>query len=211
MATAEIENSLLNATQLGQKQLETFVNERLLVDGMVDLRDRLPKAKAPTFASLYEVRLVKDTSKGKMETLKADRNFIQRLITAYWAGRPVDLSKILNHELMKVPVSIADTYGKIPMGTKSILFDVLVKDVTCPPEITIGQSACLIIDGQATIMSFGKPSVASTFGEYADMFVKHILRQGKAYDRIDVMFDRYSDLSINPAINRQQDGPFCFC
>ena len=195
VATTEIEKSLLNAKQLGQDQLETFVKERM-VDEKVDFRDPLRKAKAVTFASLYDVRTGRETSKGKMETLKADRNFSQRLITAYRAGRPVDLNNILNHELMKVPVSIADTSGKLRTGSKSIIFDVLTKDVSCPPEITIGKPACLVIDGQATVMSLGKPSEVHTFGQYASMFVKHILKQGKEYDRIDVTFDRYRDLSI---------------
>ena len=97
---------------------------------------------------------------------------------------------------MKVPVSIADTSGKMRTGSKSIIFDVLTKDVGCPPEITISKPACLVIDGQATVMSLGKPSDVSTFGEYASMFVKHILKQNEAYERIEVTFNRYRDLSI---------------
>ncbi|KAG1701285.1 SH3 and multiple ankyrin repeat domains protein 1 [Nymphon striatum] len=115
---------------------------------------------------------------------------------AYRAGRPVDLNNILNHELMKVPVSIADTSGTLRTGTKSILFDVLTKDVSCPTEITISESSCLIIDGQAMIMSLGKPAYVNTFGEYADVVVKYVLKQREAYNRIDVTFDRYNDLSI---------------
>jgi len=195
VATADVDESLLNAEQLGQNQLETFVKERM-VDEKLNFRDPLPKAKALTFASLYDVQVASNTSKGKMETLKADRNFTQRLIMAYRAGRPVDLNNILNHELMKVPVSIADTSGTLRTGTKSILFDVLTKDVSCPSEITISEPSCLIIDGQAMIMSLGKPSDVNTFGEYADVVLKYIFKQGEAYDRIDVTFDRYRDLSI---------------
>jgi hypothetical protein len=131
VATTEIENSLLNAEKLGQTQLENFVKERM-VDAKVNLRDTLPKAKALTFASLYKVN-VESSKKGKIESMKADRNFHQRLITAYRAGRPVDLNTILNHELMKVPLSIADTSGKLRTGVKSILFDVLTKDACDVP------------------------------------------------------------------------------
>ncbi|KAG1682470.1 Retinal homeobox protein Rx1 [Nymphon striatum] len=193
--TADVEQSLLKAEQLGQNQLETFVKDRM-ADKKVNFRDPLQKTKALTFASLYTVHVASNASKGKMETLKADRNFTQRLLMAYRAGRPVDLNNILNHELMKVPVSIADTSGTLRTGTKSILFDVLTKNVSCPTEITISESSCLIIDGQAMIMSLGKPADVNTLGEYADVVVKYVLKQGEAYNRIDVTFDRYNDLSI---------------
>ena len=54
----------------------------------------LHRSNAKTFASLYEV--VKDTKdKDKRTILKADRNVIQRLVTAYEARRPVDLPAVL--------------------------------------------------------------------------------------------------------------------
>ncbi|KAG1647324.1 Down syndrome cell adhesion molecule-like protein 1 [Nymphon striatum] len=195
VATADVEQSLLKAEQLRQNQLEAFVKDRM-ADKKVNFRDPLQNTKALTFASLYTVHVASNASKGKMETLKADRNFTQRLLMAYRVGRPVDLNNILNHELMKVPVSIADTSGTLRTGTKSILFDVLTKNVSCPTEITISESSCLIIDGQAMIMSLGKPADVNTFGEYADVVVKYVLKQGEAYNRIDVTFDRYNDLSI---------------
>jgi len=46
-------------------------------------------------------RCTKDKDKKTM--LKADRNVLQHLITAYEAGWPVDLSSVLKHELLPVP------------------------------------------------------------------------------------------------------------
>ena len=77
-----------------------------------------------------------------------------------------------------------------------LAFDFLIQSVTCPIEISIDEPSCLVIDGQAALMSLGKPSKANTFGDYADEFEKFIFRQGQAYSRIDVTFDRYRDLSI---------------
>ncbi|KAG1673132.1 hypothetical protein GQR58_015674 [Nymphon striatum] len=54
VCTSEIEESLLNAKRLGQNQFEKFVTKRL-VEKTVNIKDRLPKAKAPTFATLYDV------------------------------------------------------------------------------------------------------------------------------------------------------------
>ncbi|KAG1714697.1 Kelch-like protein 1 [Nymphon striatum] len=45
-------------------------------------------------------------------------------------------------------------------------------------------------------MADKKPADVNTFGEYADVVVKYVLKQGEAYNRIDVTFDRYNDLSI---------------
>ena len=60
------------------------------------LRDPLPKNKAPTFSSLYEAE--KKESE-KSAAIKADRSILQGIITAYDAGRRVDLPRILSHEI----------------------------------------------------------------------------------------------------------------
>lgn len=54
----------------------------------------------------------------------------------------------------------------------------------------------MVIDGQAAVISLGKPSKANTLDDYADEFVKFIFRQGQAYSRTDVTFNRYRDLPI---------------
>ncbi|KAL9960047.1 hypothetical protein ACROYT_G033445 [Oculina patagonica] len=82
------------------------------------LRDPLPKNKAPTFSSLYEVQ--KKESE-KSAAIKADRNILQRIITAYDAGRSVDLPRILSHDLMAVPLAIADTNGQLRTGNAEFL------------------------------------------------------------------------------------------
>ena len=59
---------------------------------------------ATSLTSLYTV--VQDV-KGKQSTIKMDRNILQRFNTAYKAGREINLSNILLHELMSVPLSLA--------------------------------------------------------------------------------------------------------
>lgn len=110
VATTRIEESLLKANSLGQEKLDTFVKERLMApkeDGNhKKLRDPLPKNKAPTFSSLYEAEK-KESEKSAV--IKANRSIPQRIITAYDAGRRVDLPQIVSHELKEVPLAIADT------------------------------------------------------------------------------------------------------
>lgn len=200
LATSQIEDDLLNARQKGQRRLITFVEERLLPsdERKVQFHDPLRKNKSLTFAALYDT--IKKTSvAGKEKVLKADRSILQRLITAYQSGRKVNLDEILHHELLPVPIALAEMDGSLRSGSKAVLFQVLTADVACPTSLAeeeLGDSATLIIDGQALVKSIGKPQAASTFGDFTDIFVNIVLQSGAAFDRIDIVFDRYYKLSI---------------
>ena len=129
VAAPAIQEFLLRAEELGQSKLDNFVEERL-VNTTVKFRDRLQKSNPLTFKSLYEVSN-KDT-KGKVTTLKADRTILQRLVTAFQAGRKVDLHHVLQHEPLNIPISIANCDGSLRTGSKAILADVITRDVVCP-------------------------------------------------------------------------------
>ena len=98
MVTTNIQESLLNGERLGKEQLDEFVKQRECEppdsDTHVSLKAPIHKNKAVTFASLYTMA---QYNKGKLGTIKVDRNIFQRLITAYRAGRQVNLDKILQH------------------------------------------------------------------------------------------------------------------
>ena len=137
--------------------------------------------------------------------MKTDRNFLQRLVTCYAAGRNIDLSAILKQELMPVPVSLAEMNGKLRSGNKSQLADILTRDIDCPATINLqDKSACLLIDGQARVISIGKPPDIDNFGQLADVFIKSILESGMMYNRIDVNFDRYRDESIKSSTMKEE-------
>ena len=128
---------------------------------------------------------------------KAERNVLQRFVTAYEAGRPVDLPAVLKHELLPVHVSIAEINGALRTGNKSVLVEKLTKDITCPEAIKLHDtSCCLIIDGQALVVSLGRPDNAVTFGHLADTYVRAVLRAGYKYQRIDIVFDRHRKETI---------------
>jgi len=72
----------------------------------VSIHAPLHRNNASTFATLYKV--VKDSKvKDQKTILKADRNILQSLLTAYEAGREVDLSAVLTHELLPVLIPAA--------------------------------------------------------------------------------------------------------
>ena len=163
LASSDIESSLLDAEKLGREQFELFVKERIIrpIDGKqrIGLTAPLARNKALTFASLYTVST--DVG-GKPATIKADRNILQRLVTADRSGRPVNLDKILKHELLPVPVALSSLNGTLNTGNISILADILSCSISTPQQVAVTGSASLVIDGQALINAIGKPSGAKT-------------------------------------------------
>ena len=188
--------------------VETFVEERLLPckERKVAFRDSLKRNKYLTFSSLFEVQQ-SDTTTGRRKTIKADRNILQRVIAAYEAGRVVNLDRILTHKLFVVPLALAKVNGQLRTGSKAVLADVLTADVECPDRVEatdLGDAATLIIDGQALVIAIGKPKTASTFGDFADVFIETVLQSGTPFKRIDVLFDRYYDTSIKSGTRKRR-------
>ncbi len=199
VATNAIQDSLLDAKHLGQNEVTRFIEERLTNNDasakpLVSFHAPLKRNNPPTFAMLYSIP-TKD--KGKEQVVKADRNLLQCLITAFEAGSVVDMPSILKHELMPVPLSLTEMDGSLRTGNKSVLVDIITKAIACPDKLDLqGQRSCLIIDGQPLVIAVGKPQGAMTFGDLADTFVLSVLQQGANYERIDVVFDRYRDETI---------------
>jgi hypothetical protein len=164
------------------------------------------ETKYLTFSSLYDVER-KGAQASQRKVIQADRKFLQRLVTACKAGRDVNLEEILKHELMPAPPALAEMNGDLRSGQKSLLADAVIGDTPCPPSLEpadLGQESTLIIDGQAFVMAIGKPPKAKTFGDLADAFVAPVLRSGAAFCRIDVVFDRYYDMSIKGGTRKRR-------
>ena len=134
---------MLGASKYGQHQLEKCVKVRLNRNDKgqrltVQIHSPLKMHNAPTFAKLYTVR--KDSKENdKNVIMKVDRNVLQRLITAYEAGREVDLQSVLKHELMPVSISLAEMNGSLRTGNKSVLGDILVEGISCPEAIQLNE------------------------------------------------------------------------
>ena len=112
--------------------------------------------------------------------MKADRNVLVRLITAYQSGSQVDLPTILSHELLPVPLSLAEINGSLRTGNKAILIEKLVEGLDCPTTIDLfGKSSCMVIDGQALVVSLGEPKDSVIFGDMSDAFLRAVLQIGK--------------------------------
>jgi len=69
----------------------------------VKFHNKIKKNKPQTFQALYKAVKVEDIRK---KVAQMDRHAMQRLIAAYEAGKPLDLTNVLKHELVSVPPSI---------------------------------------------------------------------------------------------------------
>ena len=65
LATPEIQQSLLNAQALGQSQLNSFVEDRMISNNQQNFHDPIRKNNAPTMATLYEVKKTKSALTNK--------------------------------------------------------------------------------------------------------------------------------------------------
>jgi uncharacterized LabA/DUF88 family protein len=115
---------------------------------------------------------------------------------------------VLKHELLPVPLSLTEMNGTLRTGNKSVLAEVITEGINCPETIVLHEtSSCLIIDGQAHVVAFGKPDHAQTFGDLADTYVRSVLKAGHGFQRIDVVFDRYRADTIK-GTTRKRRGKF---
>ena len=174
------ERDLLNASSDGHKQLNQFVQERLLSSVEIKFRDPLHKNKPMTFASLYKPTKSLKTGKDKEKVIRADRLVLQRLLTAYEAGRSINLPEILKHELLPVPVALAEMNGNLLTESKAILLQAITEGISCTTSLSSVdmQNATLIIDGQVLVVAIGKPTGLVTFGDLANTFVQAVLNAG---------------------------------
>ena len=132
----------------GRKQrpgsIDQFVSKQLLMrqqesqQAVQQFYAPIERSSPATLKSLYELPM-KSREKGKDTILKADRTVFQRLITAYGAGRSADKQMEMQHELLPVPIALAEMNGQLRTGAKSILADVQCSYIS-DREATRGQN-----------------------------------------------------------------------
>ena len=198
VATDDIQESLLKSEENGEIYMIEFIKRITQETGSIvadEFYKTIGRNKTKTFETLH-LKDPKSKDKEKSYVIKADRKTLVRIITAYNFGQKVDLTEILCNEMMPVPLALAELNGLLKSGDKAVLQKRLLHNIYCPDNIDLhGEPSCLIIDGQALVVSLGKASCGN-FGELADHFIKSILWHGKICDRIDIVFDRYRDSSI---------------
>ena len=111
---------------------------------------------------------------------------------------------------MSVPISLAETNGKLRTGQKVPLADILAKETGSTDAIHFSQgTSCLLIDEMALVATIGKPSDALTFGDYAEAFQTAVLKPASCYDQIHVLFDRYERSLIKAGTRERRTKTTC--
>lgn len=186
----DVVSDLLIAQERGKEQVITNVKQRL-VEKTVGFHDTLKKHGSKTFADLYKAKV--SIKQNVQNTIKADRNLLQRLLNAVTAGRTVEMVNILKHELSPIPLSLPKPGGVMNSTPKAELIDILMAGLSIPSEVPEADlKTCVLIDGHALIDALGKPHGCQTFGDYAKVFLEIVTRHfGEHTRRVDVLFDRY--------------------
>ena len=198
----EVAEALVTSGERGQQQMNSFIQQRLNSND-VSFWDAIPNLKIKTFIATTKKTTVK-ASNEKLVTTAEDRDLFGRLLIVAKV-RQVKLRKVLSFQLSAVPFSLAHTDGDVRKTTKSVLLQILEKDISVEPQLTLPSVPTVyIIDAMALVQMLKFPG-ASTFGEMAAKYfvVTRYFRQG--CHQVDVVFDQYWQLSIK-AGERKKHG-----
>ena len=69
---------------------------------------------------------------------------------------------------MAVPLAIADTNGQLRTGNKLVRIELLSSGTERPRVTPIAGRSTSVVDGQALVMTLGKPSECNTFDDLGD-------------------------------------------
>lgn len=177
---------LIQARVIGGEIIHDFIHVRFGPDSREPLHSPIKKANMKTFKDIS----ISSSAVKQKSTMKIDTMIQQRLLAAVSSSRPVDICKILKHELASIPPSIGRPDGSLNPANKAPLSHILTEGNfidTIPANP--GKSA-LIVDAMSVVQRLGIPKNAKTFGDLAYVYFKY-LTNNKNYRRIDVVFDRY--------------------
>ena len=146
-------------TKIGEKQSNSFANERFVERSKPVTQPLKKKNNLPTFTSTNKKTISKDKAKG--EVLKEDCTLILRLYIACQI-RDGNLEDIFKYENQPWPPSLSQL-GQLRGGQKA---DLVLCSPSAPAQIaTQPFTDAVILDGTA-VVQMQQPRTARTFDEY---------------------------------------------
>ena len=204
-STPEVTSDLLKAKDVGEKCYMQFKKERLeCTPPVTQFFDTIKHNKLKTFSTLCKKREVK-TQTGRAVILKADRSLFGRIIVMAQV-RSLQMADILTYPLGPMPWALATPTGLPRKTNKAVLATTLRKDVS--PEEEMPSVTVSVIDGMMLVQRVTGDH--STFGDIAQTLFTMILKEGVCAQRIDVVFDTYTEISIKSSERRlrgEDKGP----
>ena len=159
--------------------------------------DPIKKLKLKTFSSLKKGTLIEGTDKEMV--LKADNHvFGHMLLVAQ--SRKLDMKEFLCYPLGPKPWALVNADGTLKETAKAKLSSHLEKQAAFV-DLPSGPRAA-IIDAMGIVQKINRENC--TFGEVSEKILKSILNRGCRSQRVDVIFDVYTDHSNKNAerVNR---------
>ena len=190
-APPDVVHDLLNARSVGESAYQIFQSDRLEKQNP-KFHDTLPKHRLKTFSDVKKQR--KTRLSNKETVLRADHKLFGRMLLIA-ASRHIDISEVLAHPLGPIHWSLANNDGSLKKTNKASLARFLEKKAAAAHAIPT-PSAC-IIDGMSLLQKIHGDNM--TFNNIAMTLFNSALHIGSESDRIDVVFDVYTDMSIKNA------------
>ena len=130
------------------------------------------------------------------------------MITAYEAGRKVNLLMILKHEVMLNLLLMQKQMAVCIQGQRQYCFKSPHMHWRVHTALTALISATaqhlLLTDKQTLAFDIWMLQHAATFGDSADTFIRSPIQAGSAFKHIDIAFDRYHETSIKSGTRKRQ-------
>ena len=194
----ETVESIRNVKDIGQKQYEKFVEERL-EKCTTPITNTISKNNLPLPGSTNKVK--HSRSDYQIASLKSNCDLFGRMYIAS-QSRNGDMDEFFRHENQRCPPALSDM-GLIRSCTKSDLLSCLDEYGPSTDECPIVDAK--IIDGSA-IVHMLPPKECRTFHDYSEKrFLPYIVREAQSVQRLDVVWDTYNQNSLK-ASTRQMRG-----
>ena len=207
LATAEIQQSLLHATDTGQKKMEKFVEASLSSGQNQSFYSPIARSKLKTFADMNKKTKIKLLG-GRDVTLQVNISpelVFRRALTLAKNRDGVTVSSVLSHPIGPVPTGLFHDDGTMRKCTKAELGHKLEELTSKQAELPDYHplSTVFIKDAMATIQAINGNRF-KTFGDLAYEYMASLAREfNKAATVIDV-FDRYDNENSVKAGERER-------
>lgn len=189
-------NTVRTVQSLGKDQYTKYCKD-VITDRTCSIHEPIKKNSLPLFSRPHPKSKTKQV--GKISLLKNDIALFSHLYIVM-QHRTSDMSTFFSHENHPFPPSLSDC-GKLRLGKKSDLLNILVKDKQNDPP---GSIDVKLLDGAAVVHLLPTTNVV-TFDEYADqVFVPHIMKQLETSKRVDVVWDTYIPSSIKESTREKR-------
>ena len=181
----------MSLEKIGRKKYKDFVKER--IEGETSIWNTIKKEKLPTFASNNKSATVKVNN--ELLVIREERKLMNRILVASRSRPEIDLSKIFGlYEFSVVPSSIFASDGTLYYGKDKSVIAKQLRDLV-PEENDAersGRRKIIIIDAMAIVNKINIKCLSiENCADFAFAFCQRVQNEGKDFDEVRIVFDRY--------------------